>query len=879
MTAERAILRRDYTPPAFLIETIALTFALDETATRVRSRLEVRRNPAAADAAAPLVLNGEHLQLDGVALDGRDLGPGDYALDDTTLTLAGLPDRFALDIATTVNPAANKAFEGLYQSGGMFCTQCEAEGFRRITYFIDRPDVMARYSVRLEADAERCPVLLSNGNLIESGDLGGGRHYAVWNDPHPKPSYLFALVAGDLDLLRDSFTTRSGRKVDLRIYVERGNVDKCGHAMVSLKKSMKWDEDVYGLEYDLDIFNIVAVGDFNMGAMENKSLNIFNTKYVLAKPETATDTDFQGIESVIAHEYFHNWTGNRITCRDWFQLTLKEGLTVFRDQEFSADMGSRAVKRIADVRRLRASQYPEDAGPMAHPIRPDSYIEINNFYTATVYQKGAEVIRMYHTLLGAEGYRRGIDLYVQRHDNQAVTCDDFLAAMADANGADLRQFERWYAQAGTPEVTARGDYDPAAKRYTLTLSQACPPTPGQPEKQPFHIPVAMGLVGPNGLDLPLRLAGEAEPAGTGRVLELREREQRFVFEDVPERPVPSLLRGFSAPVRLKQDLTEADLAFLLARDSDAFNRWEAGQTLATRMMVRQIGERREGRAPEADEGLIAAFAAALDDRAIDPAFAAEVLTLPGETYIAQMLPVIDVDGIHAVREFHRRTLAEALRGRLLDRYRGLATNEPFSVRPEAMGRRALKNVCLATLMAAEDDEAVALTAAQYRTATNMTDAMAALSALADGDRPEREEALADFYARWHNEALVVDKWLAIQAMSRRGDALQTVQRLLEHPAFTLTNPNKVYALIGSFIFANQARFHDASGAGYRFLANQVLSIDRFNPQVAARMMGALRQWRRFDPTRQGLMKAQLERIAGTEGLSRDVGEIATKSLA
>ncbi|CAO3427245.1 aminopeptidase N [Azospirillum argentinense] len=875
----KAIRLQDYRPPAHLIDTVDLFFDLGEEVTTVRAQLGLRRNPACDGAAAlPLTLDGQRLELVSVALNGQPLGDADYTVTPDHLTVHSVPETFTLETVVRIKPQENTALEGLYKSSGNFCTQCEAEGFRKITYFADRPDVMARYTTTITADKARYPVLLSNGNLIESGDLPDGRHRAVWEDPFPKPCYLFALVAGTLVHQEDRFRTASGRDVTLRIYVEPGNEDKVDHAMRSLIKSMRWDEEVFGLEYDLDIFNIVAVGDFNMGAMENKSLNVFNTKYILAKPETATDQDFLGIEAVVAHEYFHNWTGNRVTCRDWFQLSLKEGLTVFRDQEFSSDMNSRAVKRIADVQRLRTVQFPEDSGAMAHPVRPDSYVEINNFYTPTVYDKGSEVIRMYHTLLGPQGFRKGMDLYFQRHDGQAVTCDDFAAAMSDATGVDLTQFKRWYRQAGTPELDVTGAYDEAAKTYRLTVKQTVPPTPGQPVKEPMHIPLVMGLLGPDGADLPLRLTGEAEPAGTSRTLHITEAEQTFTFVDVPARPVPSLLRGFSAPVKLRADLTDGDLTFLMANDSDAFNRWEAGQTLATRLLLSLVADRQAGRELALPQSFIDAVGAVLKDADQDPAFAAQALVLPTESYLGTQMEVIDPDAIHAVREFARRRLAEALRPGWLDTHRRNAGNEPFSVDAAAIGRRALKNLCLAYLMALEDEEALGLCLGQYHGAQAMTDVMAALQFLSNSNAPERDEAIAAFYERWKGEALVVDKWFGVQATSHRPDALERVTALLAHPAFEIRNPNKVYALIGGFAGGNPVRFHDTSGAGYRFLADQVLRLDPMNPQVAARMVGPFSRLRRYDATRRALMKAELERIVATPGLSPDVFEVASKSL-
>src|SRR5437868_4867646 len=697
----------DYRPPDFLIDEVALDFDLGDTETLVKSHLQLRRNPEVATPAAPLRLDGEELALLAISLDGKPLAPGDYALEpDGTLVIPNVPDAFALDITTRIHPEINTQLSGLYMSGGNYCTQCEPEGFRRITWFLDRPDVMSRFTVTIRADKSRYPVLLSNGNPSGSGDLADGRHFAKWVDPHPKPSYLFALVAGDLVAVRDQFTTRSGRTVPLAIWVRRGDEDKCGHAMASLKKSMRWDEETFGLEYDLDVFNIVAVSDFNMGAMENKGLNVFNTRYVLAKPETATDSDYQPLEAVIAHEYFHNWTGNRVTCRDWFQLSLKEGLTVFRDQLFSADQGSRTVRRIAEVRTLRAIQFPEDDGPLAHPVQPESYLRIDNFYTATVYNKGAELVRMIHTLIGKEGFRCGMDLYIRRHDNHAATIEDFVAAMQDASGVDLGQFKRWYEQAGTPEITIEDRWDAAARSYELTAQQKVPPTPGQPEKLPMLIPLALGLIGPEGGELPTRL--EDEPAGRvgTRVLPLADFRQSFRFVDVPAPPVPSLLRGFSAPVKLK-DVPLDRLKFLAVHDTEPFARWEAGQQVATKILLDRIGAHQRGEAPAPlDPDLIAAMRRILADAERDPAFAAEALSLPSEAFLADQLSVVDVDAIHAAREGARAALGEALAAEFAAAYRELADAGPYSIDGTSIGRRALRNVCLGYFAAADPEKAV-----------------------------------------------------------------------------------------------------------------------------------------------------------------------------
>jgi len=860
---------KDYAPPAFLIETVDLDIELFEDHASVRSRFEGSRNPGSRDSNAPLVLDGEELEFEWAKLDGTKLAAGDYTLGDTHLTIAKAPPRFVLETACRIAPRKNTQLTGLYAAENGFFTQCEAEGFRRITYFIDRPDVMAKYSVTIHADREKYPVLLSNGNLVAGGDEAGGRQWVKWHDPFPKPSYLFAMVAAKLDKLEDRFVTRSGRRVRLAIYVDQGKLDQCGFAMQALKKSMKWDEDKFGLEVDLDNYSIVAVGDFNMGAMENKGLNVFNTKYVLARPDTATDGDYLAIDRVIAHEYFHNWTGNRVTCRDWFQLSLKEGLTVFRDQEFGADMYSRAVERIREVRGLRGAQFAEDAGPMAHPVRPASYMEINNFYTSTVYEKGAEVVRMIRTLIGERNFRKGMDLYFARHDGQAVTCDDFVRAMADAAGADLSQFMRWYDQAGTPILEIKGEHDAAARRYVLSVKQSCPPTPGQGTKLPFHIPVAVGLVGPDGRDL---LA-----EGT-RVLSMKQPEERFVFENVGAKPVPSLLRDFSAPVIVKHDYTEAELTHLMAHDSDAFNRWEAGQRLALGIMLRGIAAAQGGGALELPRAFADAAKRVVADSSKDPAFAAEMLALPSESYVAEQMQVVDPDAIHAVRDELRRRLAAALKEELLAAYRAHRGAGPYSPDAVSAGGRALKNSALGLLMELDDAGARALCMKQFEAADNMTDALAALCLLADCDCPERARALDAFYDKWKNEPLVVDKWLAVQSTTRLPSALADVKRLMTHPAFSIRNPNKVYALIGGFR-GNQVRFHAVDGSGHAFLAEQVIALDAINPQVAARMARGFDRWKKFDAGRQAHARAALERIHAAKGISKGVLEIASRALA
>ena len=871
----------DYTPPAYRTIDVALTFVLDPETTVVTCTQRFERS---GDAVAPLILDGENLELVAIRLDGVPLEKSAYRLDATSLTLLEPPARFTLEIQNRIHPRDNTALEGLYISSNIFCTQCEAEGFRRITWFQDRPDVMTRFKVRLEADKTAYPQLLSNGNPVGAGDLDGGRHFSLWDDPFPKPAYLFALVAGDLAMLEDHYTTRSGRRVTLRIYSEPENIDQCHHAMASLKKSMAWDEQRYGLEYDLDLFMIVAVSDFNMGAMENKGLNIFNTSATLAHPETATDADFVQVERIIAHEYFHNWTGNRVTCRDWFQLTLKEGLTVFRDQQFTADMHSEAVKRIGDVSLLREGQFLEDAGPLAHPIRPAEYMEINNFYTRTVYEKGAEVIRMIHTLIGEDAFRRGMDLYFERHDGRAVTCEDFVAAMADASGRDFSQFMRWYNQAGTPVLEVEDSFDPETRRYTLTLAQHTPASPGQPEKQPFEIPIRMGLIDRvTGAPLPLRLQGENAPKGTERVLELNQARQSFTFEDMDRVPLPSLLRGFSAPVKLEMPLERGDLAAMLANDEDTFNRWEAGQRLLLDLMRELLRDHRSGRAMTLDPTLAPALRKVLDDSAQDPAFAARAVTLPSRSLFAQGLPVIDVEGVDAVARFIRRQLGHELRDSWLLVLKAAGDahlDAPSDGAPstEAMASRALKNTALAYLVWSGLETAPAVATAQYTTARNMTDRMAALRALADVQADGYEDLLEDFYARFENEPLVVNKWFALQALIEDDQSVERIGRLMHHPAFALANPNRVRALVGMFATGNLIGFHRLDGAGYQLLADTALEFDRKNPQIASRLLLPLGRWRRYDATRATHMQGQLTRIAETKGLSKDAYEVVSKSL-
>ena len=865
---------KNYSPPPFLVSSVELDIDLREDFARVTATLAVERN-SAVPGLRPLVLDGDDLALESVAIDGRTLEPRDFKLDTDRLVIESVPHRFMLSTVVRIQPQQNTRLMGLYASRDGYFTQCEAEGFRRITFFPDRPDVMARYRTTIHADQARYPVLLSNGNPIGSGSEPGGLHWVCWEDPFPKPCYLFAMVAAKLDKLEERFTTRSGRTVRLAIFVEPGKVDQCGFAMQALKHAMKWDEDVFGLEVDLDHYMIVAVGDFNMGAMENKGLNIFNTKYVLARADLSTDSDFMFLDRVVAHEYFHNWTGNRVTCRDWFQLSLKEGLTVFRDQEYGADRYSRPVQRIQEVRALRAVQFPEDAGPLAHPVRPQSYMEISNFYTATVYEKGAEVVRMLHTLLGAANFRKGMDLYFRRHDGQAVTTDDFAQAMQDASGIDLAQFRRWYDHAGTPVLDVASQYDAATRRYALTVRQSRP-TAEAPDL-PLHIPFAVGLLDASGRDIPLRLEGEKTAGGTTRVLSLTEPEQRFVFADVPEAPVPSLLRGFSAPVIVRYPYDASALTHLLAHDSDAFNRWEAGQRLAGKLILDACAALRAGQAPEFPDGFFTAFGAVLADAARDPAFAAEALALPSETYLAEQMNEVDPDSLHSARNALRRAIAHELKGELLLAYEAFAVAGPYSPEPQAAGQRALRNLCLSYLMEEPDDAVRALCLRQFDHSNNMTDVMAALTALANAECDERQPALDRFLEKWQREPLVVDKWLAVQAGSRLPDTLARVRRLVAHPAFDLRNPNKVYALIRSF-GANHVRFHAADGSGYQFLAEQIVALDAINPQIAARIARSFDRWKKFDASRQQHARGALERIRSASGLSKDTTEVVTRAV-
>ncbi|HAD07906.1 MAG TPA: aminopeptidase N [Porticoccaceae bacterium] len=874
---------KDYRPPEFLIDSIDLYINLGDEETLVTATLSMRRAETGAKN-NPLVLDGQALELREIGLNDTALKTDDYRVDAESLTVFSVPDAFQLKTKVAIKPQENTSLEGLYKSSCMYCTQCEAEGFRKITYYLDRPDVMADFTTTIEADKKACPVLLSNGNPVDKGELKGGRHWATWRDPFKKPAYLFAMVAGQLACIEDSFTTMSGREVALRIYVEEKDLDKCDHAMSSLKNSMVWDEQVYGREYDLDIFMIVAVDDFNMGAMENKGLNIFNTSCVLAKPETTTDAGFQRVEAVVAHEYFHNWSGNRVTCRDWFQLSLKEGFTVFRDAEFSADMGSPTVKRVEDVNLLRTLQFAEDGGPTAHPVQPASFMEISNFYTLTIYEKGAEVVRMIHTLLGPEAFRKGSDLYFERHDGQAVTIEDFTAAMAEVSGRDFNQFHRWYTQAGTPRLWVRGTYDQGTQTYRLDVKQSCPPTPEGKDKQPFLVPLRLGLVGSQG-DLPLYAADIAE-GETEVVLEVSQAEQSFVFEQVAEAPVPSLLRGFSAPVKLDYPYSREELVHLMARDSDGFNRWEACNQLALAVLQDLVSASVHNTELELDSRLVEAYRGLLTDTSLDRAMVALMLSLPTEAYLSEEADTIEVEAIHQARQFARRTLGGVLEREFMQVYQTLqaeSKNQSYAASGEQIARRSLKNIALAYLMQSDGEPAIDLAHAQYQHADNMTDASAALAVLVNSEaargRGITERVLADFYQRWRHEALVVNLWLQIQAQCTLPGGLERVYGLLEHEAFDITNPNKVRSVIGAFCAGNAINFHRPDGEAYHFLTDQILSLDRLNPQIASRLVTPLTRWRKYPARCAEQMQNQLERLMGEPGLSKDVYEIVNKSLA
>ena len=870
----QAVRLSDYRPYDWLVDKVDLDFHLDPKATRVRATLAMRPNPKGR-ANASIVLDGDELSLTSIKLNGRDLRADEYDASASSLTIKSPPrGKLTLEIETVINPSANTKLMGLFRSNAIYCTQCEAEGFRRITYFPDRPDVLSVYTVRIEAGRDEAPYLLSNGNPVEAfGIKDTNRHYAIWHDPFPKPAYLFALVGGKLDYIEEPFKTASGKHVMLRIFVEPGKTQLAGFAMDALKRSMRWDEKVFGCEYDLDVFHIVAVSDFNMGAMENKGLNIFNDKYVLASPETATDIDYENIEAIIAHEYFHNWTGDRITCRDWLQLCLKEGLTVFRDQEFSSDERSRPVERIGDVRRLKSFQFAEDAGPLAHPVRPDTYREINNFYTVTVYEKGAEVVRMLKTLLGERGFRKGMDLYFKRHDGDAATIEDFLKCFADANKRDLAQFARWYSQAGTPELAVRGTYDAKAKTYTLDIEQMVPPTPGQSAKQPMVIPLKLGLLDGKGRDLALKDAkGKPVP---GNLIVLDKAAQKFVFGGVKEKPAISINRGFSAPVKLVTNFGEDNLLFLAKHDSDAFNRYDAVEQLS----MQSLAASAQG-ANAAPDALIEALSNALDNAALDDAFLAQLFSLPDESDIAQRIGKnIDPDAILAARKKVKRDIGTALKDKLAARYQALTSRRPYAPDARSAGQRAFRNSCL-DLLAATGEQAEYLRAfTQFEEADNMTDRMAALGVLSQYPIPEREKALTAFEARYRNDPLVLDKWFAVQARIAEPDTLERIHKLMEHPAFSMTNPNRMRSLIGVFAAGNASQFNRPDGKGYAFIADTVLGLDSKNPQVAARLLSAFKSWRMLEPSRRALAEKELKRIAETPGLSPDVTDIASRSLA
>ncbi len=866
---------KDYIPSNYLIDRVELRFELGEQKSQCHSLLALRKNPKTSDRS--IRLDGHSFRLLSISLDGIPLGGSEYSVNDSSLEIAQLPDTCVLEISTELEPHLNTALEGLYKSSGNFCTQCEAEGFRRITYFLDRPDVLSRYRVSITADKTKYPVVLCNGNLVESSEASDGMHTVTWEDPHPKPCYLFALVAGDLARVTDRYKTAEGRDVTLNIYTEEHNIARCDHAMASLKHSMRWDEDVYGLSYDLDIFNIVAVDDFNMGAMENKGLNIFNSKYVLADQQTATDADFQNIEAIVAHEYFHNWSGNRVTCRDWFQLSLKEGLTVFRDQEFSADRNSRAVKRIEDVRLLRARQFPEDAGPMAHPVRPESYMEINNFYTVTIYEKGAELIRMMHTLLGPTKYRAGLDLYFERHDGQAVSCEDFVKALEDASDVDLSQFRLWYSQAGTPSLFVSSRYDQSTQQLSLSFQQKLNSTANQPAPQPMHIPVRIGLLREDGSAQSLHLQGNSSGSGPECILDITESRQTFVFEGVEKPVLPSLLRGFSAPVRLSFDYSDTDLGFLVNHDSDSFNRWEAAQQLIARVVRRNAESVQSGTRMEMPDILLDGMRRLLSDQKQDAALRAEALDIPSEESVAEGEETIHIDALAASRQWMIEHCGREMQSELLANYESMRV-EKFSIDAAAIGARRLKNMCLQWLVSSNPEQHGALAALQYKNANNMTDSLAALRCLVNTHLPVRDELLADFYCRWQDERLVMDKWFSLQAASQREDVLASVRQLHQHPLFNIENPNRVRSVVGAFCGLNSVHFHAKDGSGYRYLADFLVQYDSINPQVAARLCTALTRWARFDKPRQAQSKDALRQILAKEGLSRDTYEIASKAL-
>ncbi|HHG3229574.1 TPA: aminopeptidase N [Vibrio parahaemolyticus] len=863
--APQAKYRKDYQAPSHTITDIDLTFDLYDNDTIVTALSKVVQKGESTT----LELDGEGLELRSVKVNGEDWAH--HEVKEASLVLSDLPAEFELEIITKIDPEANTALEGLYKSGGAFCTQCEAEGFRRITYYLDRPDVLAKYTTKVIADKATYPYLLSNGNRIAQGEAENGRHWVQWQDPHPKPAYLFALVAGDFDVLRDKYTTMSGRNVDLEIFVDKGNLDRAGHAMTSLINSMKWDEERFGLEYDLDIYMIVAVDFFNMGAMENKGLNIFNSKFVLANDQTATDRDYLGIEAVIGHEYFHNWTGNRVTCRDWFQLSLKEGLTVFRDQEFSSDLGSRAVNRIDNVRIIRGPQFAEDASPMSHPIRPDKVIEMNNFYTLTVYEKGSEVIRMYHTLLGEEGFQKGMKLYFERHDGTAATCEDFVSAMEDATGVDLKQFRLWYSQSGTPTLRVNSEYNAEAKTYALTVEQFTEATQDQAEKQALHIPFDIELYDSKGQVIPLIINGES----VHNVLDIKQDKQTFVFENVVEQPVPSLLREFSAPVKLEYDYSDAELIFLMKHATNDFARWDASQMLLAKYIRQNVNNVQTGSEVQLSEDLIDAFRGVLLDENLEPAFIAQVFSLPSINEITGWYKQIDVDAVDTVLNSITVSLSAALEDELSATYHTLKQAE-YTIDHAAIGKRALRNQCLQFL--AHTDKGNTLVKAQYEAANNMTDTIAAMSAANSAQLECREELMADYSDNWKHDGLVMDKWFALQGTNPAEDALEKVKATMNHEAFSLKNPNRTRSLIGSFLAANPVRFHDKSGSGYQFAGEILRQLNDSNPQVASRMIDPLLKFRKYDEARQAMIRAELEKLKAMDNLAKDLFEKVTKAL-
>jgi aminopeptidase N len=875
-TEPQAIHLSDYRPAPYKIPEISLDFYLDPETTRVRATMTVTRTATESE---PLVLNGKNLKLVSLKLDGTALDESSYGIGPDTLTIHSPPANFSLEIETEIAPAKNTALEGLYMASGIFCTQCEPEGFRAITYYLDRPDILATFEVRIEARKDEFPILLANGNLVETDGVDGSRHFARWRDPFPKPSYLFALVAGDLGSITETYTTGSGRKIDLKVYVEHGNEARAEYAMDSLKRSMKWDEETYGREYDLDIFMIVAVSAFNFGAMENKGLNIFNDKLILASPETATDDDYARIECVVGHEYFHNWTGNRITCRDWFQLSLKEGLTVFRESEFAGDMRSHAVRRISDVKTLRLRQFQEDGGPLAHPVQPQSYIAIDNFYTATVYEKGAEVIGMLKAIVGAEKFRTGMDLYFDRHDGEAATVEDFVRCFEETSGRDLSQFRLWYRQAGTPEIKSSGQYDASTKSYRLTLAQKLGPTPGQPNKLPMHIPVSIGLIGKQSNKLlPLTLRGENAQGPEERILELKNSTHEFVFDGIEEEPVISLGRGFSAPAHFLDGNGRAEEAFLMRYDTDAFIRWDSSQDLALDVLLEMVATIQKSNEPVVDPLYLEAMDGVLQRAEEDPALAALMLMPPGESEVALAMTTIDPEAIHRARRKLICETAVAQGARLMDVYANAHVTGPFSPSAVDAGKRLLRNAALRYVTAADDESAALLAHEHYGAATNMTDKIAGLAALSRIGGEHYQTALADFFEEFEFDPLVLDKWMSVQAMSPRADTISRVRSLMSHPAFSMKNPNRVRALIGAFANGNPLRFHDKTGAGYNLLGEVIQELDRLNPQTAARMTTAFETWRRYDKPRQALMRRELETLAAGKSISPNLYEIVAKIL-